>query len=85
MDKKEWEMRSAYYWPQEINVPVLILHGELDKSINVNQSKKLSKRLKREGKIHELVVFSEGDHSLSKHQPEVHKRIFEWFESFMDP
>jgi len=68
MDKKEWEMRSAYYWPQEINVPVLILHGELDKSIHVNQSKKLSKRLKREGKIHELVIFPEGDHSLSKHQ-----------------
>ena len=84
LDEREWEIRSVYYWPHEIHVPILILHGERDKSINVSQSMKLAKRLVRDGKTYELVVFPEGDHSLSEHRAEVHKRIFEWFEKYID-
>jgi dipeptidyl aminopeptidase/acylaminoacyl peptidase len=74
----------TYYWLHEIGVPILILRGERDKSIDVSQSKKLSERLIREGIMHELVVFLKGYHSLSAHRPEVHQGIYEWFEKHID-
>lgn len=83
MDRKEWEKRSACYWPQEFNVPLLILHGEKDWRVKVSQAKKLSDLLKKEGKEHELVVFTDGDHGLNTHRPERNKRIFKWFEKYL--
>jgi dipeptidyl aminopeptidase/acylaminoacyl peptidase len=85
MDKKEWEKRSAYYWPEKIDVPVLILHGEDDWRVKMSQAKKLSERLKQAGKVHELVIFSGGDHGLNTHRAERNQRIFDWFDRYLNP
>ena len=84
MDKKEWEKRSAYYWPEKIDVPILILHGEDDWRVKVSQAKKLSEKLKEAGKIHELVIFSGGDHGLNTHRSERNQKIFDWFERYVN-
>jgi len=83
MGKKEWEKRSAYYWPEKINVPILILHGENDWRVKVSQAKKLAERLKELGKVHELVVFPNGDHGLNTHRYQRNKKIFEWFNKYL--
>ena len=83
MDRNEWEKRSAYYWPEKINVPVLILHGQGDWRVKVSQAKKLAERLKELGKVHELVVFPEGDHGLNTHRSERNRKLFEWFDRYL--
>jgi dipeptidyl aminopeptidase/acylaminoacyl peptidase len=83
-DKAEWEKRSAYYWPEKIDVPILILHGEDDCRVKVSQAKKLTEKLKEADKVHELVVFPKGDHGLDTHRSERNQKIFEWFERYLN-
>ena len=80
MYKNEWEKLSAYYWPEKIDVPILILHGEDDWRVKVSQAKNLSEKLREAGKVYELVVFPKGDHGLNTHRSERNKMIFDWFE-----
>jgi len=82
-NKEEYKKRSAYYWPEKINVPVLILHGEDDWRVKVSQAEKLSKKLTEFGKVHELVIFPKGDHALSSHRPEKNRLILEWFDKYL--
>jgi len=82
--KEEWEKRSAYYWPERINVPILILHGEADWRVNVSQAQKFSKKLEELNMVHELVVFPQGDHPLSTHFDERNQKILAWFDRFLD-
>lgn len=84
MDKKEWENRSAYYWPEKIHVPILILHGEDDWRVRISQAKKFSEKLKEAGKVYDLVIFPEGDHGLNTHRRERNKRILDWFERYLN-
>ena len=83
INKEEYMKRSAYYWPEKINVPVLILHGEDDWRVKVSQAEKLSTKLKEAGKTHELVVFPNGDHGLNTHRPKRNKIIFDWFDKYL--
>lgn len=83
MNKSEWEKRSAYCWPEKIDVPILILHGEADWRVKVSQAKKLSDKLKEAGRMHELVVFPKGDHGLDTHHSERDQKIFDWFKRYL--
>jgi len=62
----------------------LILHGGDDWRVNVQQAKKLSEKLKEAGKVHELVIFPKGDHGLDTNRPERNKKIFDWFEKYLN-
>jgi len=83
MKESEWRERSAYYWPEKINVPLLILHGEEDWRVKVSQAKKLSEKLKELSREHELVIFPKGDHGLDTHRKERDKKIFQWFAKYL--
>ncbi|MBT8342637.1 MAG: prolyl oligopeptidase family serine peptidase [Desulfatitalea sp.] len=82
MDPFAWEARSAVHWPEMINIPVLILHGEADERVSVSHATKLAQLLTEEGKVHKLTLFADGNHSLSTHYQEKHTAIFEWFETY---
>jgi dipeptidyl aminopeptidase/acylaminoacyl peptidase len=83
MDRNEWKKRSAYYWPDKINIPVLILHGEDDRRVRVSQAKKLSEKLREARKPHELVIFPRGDHGLNTHRSERNRKILSWFKKHL--
>jgi dipeptidyl aminopeptidase/acylaminoacyl peptidase len=85
MDKKEWQKRSAVYWPEKIDVPTLILHGKSDRRVKVSQAKKLSEKLTEAGKEHDMIVFPGGDHALNTHRYERNQKIFDWFERYLNP
>jgi dipeptidyl aminopeptidase/acylaminoacyl peptidase len=84
VDKTEWEKRSAYYWPEKIDVPILILHGGDDQRVNVSQAKKLADKLKEAGRVHELVVFPKGDHGLNTNRYETNQKILNWFQKYLN-
>ncbi len=79
----EYKKRSAYYWPEKIDVPVLILHGEDDWRVKASQAKKLADKLKELGKTYELVIYPRGSHSLKEYAEDKHRRIFEWFVKYL--
>ena len=60
-----FEMRSAVYWPELINTPVLLQHGEADAIVSPEQSRKLYAALVNAGKTAELMIFPGDDHPLS--------------------
>jgi|GEM_PF-651750 len=76
---EEYIKRSAYFWPEKINIPVLILHGKADDRVNVTQAEKLAAKLTELGKPHELVVYPGGDHGLFTHSSDRDNRILSWF------
>ncbi len=82
-DIEEYKKRSASDWPEKIDVPVLILHGEADRVVDVSQAKKLGDKLGELGKVYELVIFPEGDHGLNNVRDQRDRKILEWFEKYL--
>ncbi|MFC2059818.1 alpha/beta hydrolase family protein [Chloroflexota bacterium] len=79
---EEYEARSAVYWADKINVPLLIQHGEADDRVSVEQSEKLAQELDKYGKVYKLITYPDDDHSLSANmggRPE----IFKWFRQYL--
>jgi dipeptidyl aminopeptidase/acylaminoacyl peptidase len=79
----EYKKRSAFYWPEKINVPVLIIHGEKDSNVSVNQAENFAIRLKQAGKIHALHIFKGDDRYTSIHRKERNHLIFDWFRKYL--
>ena len=62
-----FEDRSAVYWPDLINVPILLLYGEADTEISPDESRHLAELLLAAGKSVETVGYPGGDHPLSNY------------------
>ena len=56
--------RSATYWPESIRVPLLILHGDADTVVGVEQAQKLYKKLLAIGSPVKLIVYPGDGHGL---------------------
>ena len=80
---ENYKKRSAFYWPERINVPVLIIHGERDLNVSPNQAENFAIRLKKAGKIHEFALFQRDDQWVSIHRKERNHMIFDWFRKYL--
>ncbi|WP_286264734.1 alpha/beta hydrolase family protein [Thalassotalea atypica] len=56
---------SPINYVEQINVPVLLIHGEYDKVVPLHQSKYMEDKLKDANKVVELIELEHGDHYLS--------------------
>ncbi|HTU68181.1 MAG TPA: S9 family peptidase [Steroidobacteraceae bacterium] len=65
-DVSEMRAGSPLRAAEKIKVPVLLVHGDNDIQVNVDQSKRMARALKGADKKVELVVIEDGDHSLSR-------------------
>ena len=77
-----YEARSAIYWPELINAPLLIQQGEDDSRVSVEQSRRLAKALKEAGKTVELVTYPGEDHGLSEHSGGMPEALT-WFQRYL--
>lgn len=84
---KEFELtkRSAVKWADQLSkdVPILVLHGNADWRVKVNQSYEMAIELDKHRIPYRLVVFEGGDHGLSDHSDEVNEQIVRWFNRFL--
>jgi dipeptidyl aminopeptidase/acylaminoacyl peptidase len=78
----EYKSRSAYYWPEMINIPVMILAGGKDWRVKSGQAENMVKKLKENNKIFEYVFYPEGEHCLSKYSKEWMNKMADWFEKY---
>lgn len=81
----ELEKRSAIKWVDKLpkQAPILLLHGDKDWRVNVEQSIQLAAALKKENHPHKLVVYSGGNHGLTKHRKEVNQEVANWFKQYL--
>jgi len=71
--------RSAVTWAEQIDTPLLIMHGGNDQSMPVEQSLELAGQLQRLGKIYELVIYGYDNHRLSRNAEARDARAMAWF------
>ena len=75
--------RSATCWADQLNVPLLIMHGGSDQSVDTEQSLTLAEQLEKLGKVYELVVYAEDNHHLSKNEEDRDRRALNWFKRYL--
>ncbi len=74
--------RSPIDWPQDVNVPVLVLHGDNDKDVAFEASVAIFEALRAQGKVTELKIYPGGNHALLHMWDEVVADCFAWMERF---
>ncbi len=74
-----FKTRSAVLWAEQLNVPLLIMHGGADKGVSPEHSLNLAQRLQKAGKVYELVVYAGDDHTLSNNREDRDRRAANWF------
>lgn len=79
--------QSAFFHLDQVETPVLIMHGVKDYTILFGEGEMFFYALRRLGKEAEFVIYNEGDHSLSRHSRQdtldVSRRMLEWFERYL--
>ena len=79
--------QSAFFHLNQVNTPVLILHGEKDLTILFGEGEMMFYALRQLGKTAEFVSYANGDHSLSRHSKadalDANRRILEWFDRYL--
>jgi len=81
---EEYTSRSPVYWPEKINVPLLLIQGTDDQHVPIHQVYRLADKLKELNKVYDLVVYPEGDHTLDKVREDKEKHILEWFNKYIN-
>jgi dipeptidyl aminopeptidase/acylaminoacyl peptidase len=75
------DRRSAIKWADRLNVPLLLMQGGSDRSVDPMQTLKFAERLQELGKPYELIVFAGDNHTLTRHQAERDARAAAWFKA----
>lgn len=70
--------RSAAHWPEKLDVPLLLLHGDGDNVVVHEHSQRLYELLDKGKHAHELVIYPGGNHALVREWDDVLKRSAEW-------
>ena len=63
--RSDLRARSPYHNAEQIRIPILLLHGEDDRVVDVSQSRRMADRLRNEGKQVQYIELPDGDHYLS--------------------
>lgn len=74
----ELSKRSAINWANELNSPVLLIHGSADWRVSVEHSRIMAKKLKKFNKPHKLVIYQDGEHELKKHRKALYEEVHKW-------
>ena len=79
----ELESRSVSKWLDKIpsTMSILLLHGDKDKRVNVEQSIYLAAQLEERKHPHKLVIYSNDNHGLVRHRKEMTKEITSWLKT----
>jgi dipeptidyl aminopeptidase/acylaminoacyl peptidase len=80
-DAEQLRATSPLYHADKIKVPVVLMHGTLDRQVEYTQSVKMEEALTKAGKPHKFISFERGDHALS-HRPYL-LRVYTELEKFL--
>lgn len=72
--------RSAIYWANHVNVPVLIMHSRQDNKVPCCNALKMAEQLQKYNKEYSLVIYDEPSHSLPFKYFDSYEQMFKWFD-----
>lgn len=81
-DRERLRATSPARQAERIRVPVLLVHGTVDRAVPIEQSETMVKALKRAGKTYRYIEQEGGDHYLSRYEHRL--EFFKAMESFLD-
>jgi dipeptidyl aminopeptidase/acylaminoacyl peptidase len=64
----ELEKRSPILFTKFLQAPILILHGQRDKTVSSQQAVDLATELEKNGKEHKLILIENADHGVGNPQ-----------------
>ena len=76
---EQYRARSAVYWADQINVPVLILHSRTDRLVPVTQALRMAEALQEKGKVYALRIYERDGHPLPRNRDDRDRLIVDWF------
>ncbi|WDE02187.1 alpha/beta hydrolase family protein [Thalassomonas actiniarum] len=81
----ELTQRSVSKWINKLpaKIPLLLIHGDLDKRVNVEQSKSLAMILEKEQHPHKLIIYPGDNHGLRKHHSELKTEVAAWLKKHL--
>lgn len=71
--------RSAIRWPEKITAPLLMLHGDADPRIHVEDARALYEALADRGHAVRYIEYPKGDHYLMPERQAVQDAVVQWF------
>ena len=77
--EEEYRARSAVYWADRINLPVLILHSRTDRMVPVSQALRMAEALQEKGKAYALHIYEDDSHPLPRNREDRDRMIIDWF------
>ena len=79
----ELASRSVSQWLDQIpsTMSILLLHGDKDKRVNVEQSKSLAAQLEARKHPHKLIIYPNDNHGLVQHRKEMALEITSWLKN----
>lgn len=80
-DADQLRATSPVFHADRIRVPVVLVHGKLDRQAEFDQSVQMDAALTKAGKDHKFIAFDKGDHSLT-HRP-YRRKLYEELEAFL--
>ncbi|WP_448547580.1 alpha/beta hydrolase family protein [Thalassotalea fusca] len=76
--------RSVIKWVKDIpNIPVLLLHGDADRRVDVEHSIELAKKFDDNNITNKLVIYPKGSHSLMEYNAQVNEELVNWFKRYL--
>lgn len=79
---EEYRKRSAVEWVEDIQAPLLLLHGDADESVSVNQSIRVAAALETLDKPYDFHIYPGGNHALLRYWDDVTQRCADWMERY---
>lgn len=75
------DSRSALRWADKLptDLPILILHGDADDRVNVEDSRAMALRLQELGREHKLVIYPGDGHEMRMNRSAAHGEVLAWF------
>ena len=67
-DRAELKRRSPTQLAEQINIPVLLVHGDKDRVVDAKHSRKMARALKRANKPHSYLELENGTHYLTNEE-----------------
>jgi dipeptidyl aminopeptidase/acylaminoacyl peptidase len=82
-DPEAYRAGSPIHRLDNLRVPILVAHGELDRRVSPRQSDELVAGLRRLGKTYEYVTYPTEGHGFLRADPwiDFHRRLERFFES----
>lgn len=82
-NKEGYNKRSAVFWHNKINEPLLLLHGREDRRVHVTEAEMLIDSLKNSKKDFEYHIFENGNHALTNYAEKRDSLIINWFKKYL--